>query len=149
MKDDYQIIPFDAAHAHIIFSGDMNDERMEFGRGYQEHFKKLEQPGLAWSLTKNDKVIASGGFSLMWDQVYEGWVLCGAEVNKNKLSFARNVKRILDTYMRVYSIQRVQTAVDIKYEKGVNFAKFLGFEYEGLMKNYIRNTSHFLYARTA
>ena len=69
-------------------------------------------------------------------------------VNKHGFGFSRGIKKFADLIMTRSSIKRAQMMVSCDYSVGVRFARFLGFETEGVMRNAGSDCkSHYLMAR--
>jgi hypothetical protein len=70
------------------------------------------------------------------------------EVWNYKLAMARHFKKKTDVLIETNNIKRLQTSVKADFWHGQKFAKWMGFETEGLMKNYGPDGSDYIrYAR--
>ena len=69
-------------------------------------------------------------------------------INKNKVYFAKSVKKGLEDLIEKLDIIRLQTAIKENFPTGFRFAEWLGMENEGLMKKYdIYGNNCYRYAR--
>jgi RimJ/RimL family protein N-acetyltransferase len=108
----------------------------------------LEQEHLAFTGLINDKVIAAAGMKRIWGNVAEGWFIAKNDVWNYPITIAKAVKQNIDYLATSNNIKRLQTAVRADFGIGIRFAKWLGFNNEGLMKSYgFDGTDHYRMAR--
>jgi RimJ/RimL family protein N-acetyltransferase len=108
----------------------------------------LEQEHLAFTGLINDKVIAAAGMKRIWGNVAEGWFIAKNDVWNYPITIAKAVKQNIDYLATSNNIKRLQTAVRADFGIGIRFAKWLGFNNEGLMKCYgFDDTDHYRFAR--
>ena len=109
---------------------------------------ELEEQGLAFTGLINDEPIFAAGMKPMWKGVAEGWVLATSKVWKHPLLVARAIKKDFARVAKEHGLWRVQTAIRSNFKQGLRFAKWLGLEDEGIMKQYgFDKTNHNRYAR--
>jgi RimJ/RimL family protein N-acetyltransferase len=108
----------------------------------------LEQEHLAFTGLINDKVIAAAGMKRIWGDVAEGWFIAKNDVWNYPITIAKAVKQNIDYLATSNNIKRLQTAVRADFGIGIRFAKWLGFNNEGLMKSYgFDGSDHYRMAR--
>jgi RimJ/RimL family protein N-acetyltransferase len=108
----------------------------------------LEQEHLAFTGLINDKVIAAAGMKRIWGNVAEGWFIAKNDVWNYPITIAKAVKQNIDYLATSNNIKRLQTAVRTDFGIGIRFAKWLGFNNEGLMKSYgFDGSDHYRMAR--
>jgi RimJ/RimL family protein N-acetyltransferase len=108
----------------------------------------LEQEHLAFTGLINDKVIAAAGMKRIWGNVAEGWFIAKNDVWNYPITIAKAVKQNIDYLATSNNIKRLQTAVRADFGIGIRFAKWLGFNNEGLMKSYgFDGSDHYRMAR--
>jgi RimJ/RimL family protein N-acetyltransferase len=108
----------------------------------------LEQEHLAFTGLINDKVIAAAGMKRIWGNVAEGWFIAKNDVWNYPITIAKAVKQNIDYLATSNNIKRLQTAVRSDFGIGIRFAKWLGFNNEGLMKSYgFDGSDHYRFAR--
>jgi RimJ/RimL family protein N-acetyltransferase len=108
----------------------------------------LEQEHLAFTGLINDKVIAAAGMKRIWGNVAEGWFIAKNDVWNYPITIAKAVKQNIDYLATSNNIKRLQTAVRADFGIGIRFAKWLGFNNEGLMKSYgFDGADHYRFAR--
>lgn len=102
----------------------------------------------ARTLVLDRKAHAILGVSLMWPGVAHGWALISDESKRYPILFAKTFKRLIENTAQVMGLKRISLSVKDGYNQGHRFAEFLGFEKEGLMRNYNHDgSSSWLYAR--
>ena len=142
------IIPFKKEHAEFILSQQLNAAELYLKPEHRKYALYLEQIGLSFTATVNDKPIAAGGISMLWDNVAEGWVMATNEVWNHSIIMAKHFKKRTDVLIETTKIKRLQTTVKADFALGHKFAKWLKFEPEGLMKYYGPDGSDYIrYAR--
>ena len=92
-------------------------------------------------------LLGVAGIYELWDGVGEGWLLFSPSfyVGNRRISVVRRVRREFDLLGILFD--RVQIHVDSTVENGLEFARFLGFNVEGLMEKYCRGRDYWLLSR--
>ena len=147
------IIPYTQDHGKIIMQSQMNHMLTQKDASFiikdnNKECMDLEQEHLAFTGLINDKVIAAAGMKRIWGNVAEGWFIAKNDVWNYPITIAKAVKQNIDYLATSNNIKRLQTAVRADFGIGIRFAKWLGFNNEGLMKNYgFDDTDHYRFAR--
>ena len=106
-----------------------------------------EKQDISFTLADGDKVI--GVFSVL--KIYSGRgvvsYFISREAGNYMLSMIRKLKELIADGMYKCKIDRLEMSVMSGFEHGDRFAKMLGFEYEGTMRNYYKGKDYKLYAR--
>jgi len=147
-KQILYIVPYTKSHGTYILSQQMNHILMDKDAEFDGETMELEQQGLAFTGLVNDEPIFAAGMKPLWKGVAEGWVLATAKVWKHPLLVAKAIKKDFARVAKEHGLWRVQTAVRSNFAQGLRFAKWLGLEDEGIMKQYgFDKTDHNRYAR--
>lgn len=103
------------------------------------------------SLMNGHRLVCIAGVNYLRTGVGEVWLIPGIDVDKNKLEFYKTIKWLIEEYlMDTKQLHRLEMAIEDKWERGLRWAKSLGFEREGLMKKWSPDKKdHILYARLA
>jgi hypothetical protein len=114
-----------------------------------EHWTHLSALPHQFTALCDDSVLACGGFIWKWKGVVDGWVLLSERVGPDGLLWLhRNVLKMNEGLYKKYGKLRIQTTVREDFRAGHRWAKMLGFEPEGLMRQYDPDgKDHRLYAR--
>lgn len=131
-----RVVAFEAGHYDEIFAGDMNHEVGETTLIFRSYASKLQIDDLSHTYISNGHVIAVGGVAPLWPGVGEGWVVCSAKVFDHGVGVARSTRGLLDEMAANHNFHRIQSAVLTGNERLERFAKFLGFQREGIMRRY-------------
>tara|TARA_R100001530_G_scaffold135677_1_gene113509 strand:+ start:543 stop:974 length:432 start_codon:yes stop_codon:yes gene_type:complete len=101
------------------------------------------------SLMREKKLICVAGINYLRPGAGEVWLVPGIAVDKYKFEFYKTVRWLLDEYLIDHKkLHRLEMAIEDKWEKGIRWAKSLGFEREGFMKQWSPDKKdHILYAR--
>lgn len=117
-------------------------------KGLIEESIKTLPDTLAVTLIKNNKVVAVLGISQKRQGVFECWSIIGNESKKYPIEFYKNVKKLIADYEEKLSVVRLEMTVKSNLRDACKFARSLGFEQEGLMRNFgLNGEDYFLYAR--
>ena len=142
------IVPYQKGHGTFILSQQMNHVLMDKDAEFDGDAMNLEEQGLAFTGIVNNEPIFAAGMKPIWKGVAEGWVLATSKVWNHPLLVAKAIKKDFEKVAKQHNIRRVQTAVRSEFGIGIRFAKWLGLENEGLMKQYgFDGTDHYRFAR--
>lgn len=136
MTDNKKIVPYQIEHVKEIIKFGTNDEIISYDAKTYEDRLDFAIPGMAFTLFINDKPVVCGGVYPLWNGCGEGWVIASKRIFDFSLSSAKAIKQRVDYICINNKIWRLQTSVRANYEVGLRFAKWLGLEKEGLMKQY-------------
>jgi hypothetical protein len=128
-------------------------------RFHGKHLQKLRlrEPELSWSATDPDflkyiETVAAPGAS--WTGMYRGeprvcfgirpvykavgeaWLIADKEIGRHALSLVRGGRKIFSDLLGDGGFRRIQIGVMADNDTALRFAKGLGFEVEGIMRNY-------------
>ncbi len=134
--DNYKIIPYQPIHGTEIIRSGMNDPLMDLDASYYENRIDIAAPGFSFTLMSAEQPIVAGGIFPLWQGCAEGWVLSSQKIFKHKIRAAVHIKKRMDMLCINNQIWRLQTSVKANFKLGIRFAKWLGLEEEGLMKQY-------------
>lgn len=76
------------------------------------------------------------GAQIIFDGVLQAWALTSDLISKKPIAFTKACKLMLKNQIEEHKIRRVQITVRTDYDHGWNWAIALGFELEGIMRNY-------------
>ena len=88
------------------------------------------------TLFDEDTILCFGGVHLLWKGVGECWIMLSNEGRLKPLTVAKYTIKLFDDIMSKDSLIRMQASVSASDPKAISFAKWLGFEVEGLMRKY-------------
>lgn len=98
----------------------------------------------------NGKVEILGviGLHVYWAHVAETFTFLSKKIKMAPRSFSREVRRVMNFYIKNLKLKRLHTYVREGFSEAMAWAKFMGFEIEGLMKNFgPEGASYFLMAK--
>lgn len=143
MASNYKVVPYEKEHGDQYIETGLNDKILDIDASFTENRIDFAIIGLSFTLLHNDIPICSGGIFPLWHGVGEGWVIASKRIFDHKIKSAKLIKRRTDLLCAVNKIKRLQTSVRANFPMGLRFAKFLGFNNEGLMKHYGPDGSDF------
>ena len=116
-----RIIDYQQDHLHDLMDGPLNDGAVK-NIGYMKDWAEtLQQPG----------------FVDMWPGVGEAWFIASNKIHEYPRKFIRFAKT--DVMQRVIDengLWRVQAVCKSDWPVALKFARFMGFEVEGVMRKY-------------
>ena len=91
---------------------------------------------VGFTARKDGKIVMMGGVHVMWQGVGEGWLVMSKHAHSMPKTVARYADEFFDVIMNEANIQRMQASINATDPRSVRFARWLGFENEGLMRKY-------------
>ena len=144
----YKLVDFVPGHAAALQSRPAARKYSEIGAMKEEMVKQMAVAGHAFSLLTNGHLIASGGIYPIWPGFGEAWFLSSDMVVKHKRPVIVQLKKHIDALSKEHEYHRIQATAREDFTVGQRFLEFLGFEREGLLRNYGPDKSdHYMYAR--
>jgi RimJ/RimL family protein N-acetyltransferase len=105
--------------------------------GFQDAIKtpsmgrELAAAGPVFVVERDDKIVAIIGIvENKWNNSGVAWALFSHDSGP----VMRGVVRYVKTWFELQTYQRLEICVEVNFEKGHKFAKFLGFEREGVKR---------------
>lgn len=89
------------------------------------------EKGTGYTCWMDGEAIAAGGIDIFWNGVAEAWTMLGPKFFRHKIRMHRLVRDLLEDYIRVFRLHRVQMHIEAGLAKNIAWAKRLGFEQEG------------------
>ena len=132
-----ELKPFKSEHADQIIAIGLNDKLMEIDASYTDNrICDHSQPGNAYTMFVNGKPAFACGIVVLWDGVAECWVMASQNIYDMKFLAARTILNKTVEVCKKNKIKRLQTSVKAEFKEGIRFATWIGFEIEGLKKQY-------------
>ena len=132
-----RIIDYQQDHLHDLMDGPLNDGAVK-NIGYMKDWAEtLQQPGWSFTLIEHGHIICCAGIVDMWPGVGEAWVIASNKIHEYPRKFIRFAKT--DVMQRVIDengLWRVQAVCKSDWPVALKFARFMGFEVEGVMRKY-------------
>jgi len=131
-----QIVPFQPNHLNLIDFREDELNHIEHIPDYLNYIVDNAIVDYSWTAIAQGKVICIFGIRYMWSGVAEAWLLTGHGIEKNSISLVKGARVLLDETIEEMQIRRLQIAVKSTNKTAYNFAKFLYFNVEGVMKKF-------------
>lgn len=96
----------------------------------------LDKPFLSYTYEREGDVLGIGGASILMPGVAEIWIGFGPAMWYHPIEVCKGLRQALFQMVHVNNLHRVQFVVDPENETAKRFAKFMGFEFEGIMRQY-------------
>jgi hypothetical protein len=114
-------------------------DEIDLGYGFSSTEKdsfKSHNNVVGLTARKDKDIVVMGGVHVLWQGVGEGWIMVSKNAHKMPVTVARYADEFFDVIMDEANLQRVQASVHSEDAQAIRFARWLGFENEGLMKKY-------------
>jgi hypothetical protein len=96
----------------------------------------MVDPNASWTAVHRGKVLLSFGIRTMTRHVGEAWLMPGKDISRYSISVVRCSRKIFDDLLQNKGFCRIQVGVMLDNDIALRFAKSLGFEVEGIMRNF-------------
>lgn len=114
----------------------------------EEYRNALQQMGPAFSgFNEEGKLIGVAGVRNINAKTAHAWAIFSKDLPQYSRPIFRAIKKFFTIYFNNDAYDRIQADVSSEYPEGIRFAQALGFEPEGIMKHYLNNVDHFLFAK--
>lgn len=145
MTDLYppRLIPFKKEHLEVM---DVREHEMAV-LGFSDHISNLEKSSIAITGITDGRVICCGGVMPFGTGNAEVWLIPSIWVSKYPIIFQKTLKKWLLNVRNDLALTRMQTAC-INDDMHNNWMQNLGFEREGLMRNYFNGVDYAMFGRT-
>lgn len=124
------------------------DLREFSGIGYSpdvlEKIEGMASIGVAMTLMYDGRIVGFTGYFQLWPGVAEVWLIPTKYVKDRPLLLVRTLKRYIEGIVENLKLHRIQTT-SIDDQRHNRFLEVLGFESEGVAKDYIRRGSDHRY----
>jgi len=136
-----ELLPFTEEHIDLIELREGQDIS-----DYRDRISVFVTMGLAYTLVVDGKIVCCSGIVSPHKGVAEAWLIAGKGFEEHGMTIGRTIKRFLDWTQPFY--HRYQMSVKVGFDEAADFAVFLGFEREGIMKKFdSAGNDYYLYAR--
>lgn len=131
-----RLIEYHPDHLRDLMAGDLNDGAPE-NIGYMVDFaEQLHQPGWSFSIIHNGQLVLCCGVVDMWPGVGEGWFIASSYLHECKFPLIRIARKKMREVIETNDLWRLQCVVKTGWPAALRFAQHMGFEEEGIMKQY-------------
>lgn len=84
----------------------------------------------------DDKIGCIIGFNFYWGGVVNVWAITTKHIEAFPVAFSRTVRYMLEADAKRFNIHRAEMQVKSGHPKALAWAKFLGFQEEGLLRQF-------------
>ncbi len=93
----------------------------------------------AYSIVKENKVIAIFGFVVIWEGVSEVFTIMCKDIKEHGFLLYKTFKSSIEKMFEKHNFRRVQATVFVEFEAAINMVERLGFKREGLLRKWLPN----------
>lgn len=136
------IVPFIAEHLDK-FETDQPDIKGHDPESMRSHILSQAQAGIAISVIQNGKTLGIFGSSKIWNGLEEAWFLVNEVVRRYGISMTKVAKTFISEKFAEDSLNRMQITVRCDDVRAYKWAKCLGFNVDGVMRQFGPDGSDF------
>jgi len=138
---DVEIAEFEPEHGENIFLNAGDPGLKDYSPAIMEVYGDA---GPAYTALVEDRVILCAGIMLMWPGVGTAWAVVSPLIEVYPVAGSAAVMYGLRYLIDRHQLHRVQAPIYEKFERGIQWAEFLGFKREGLLTAYGRNRENYI-----
>lgn len=145
---EVKLVPFDPHHVQVM---DIRDFELKSSFALDDIYERLKEvlkgPGEAGTFIYEGRILCCAGFKIIWPGVIEGWIIPSIYIKDAPVSFAKYMRRYVESVAKTFNCHRFQTASpdDAFHERWMNW---MGFQKEGVMRKYTHDQKNYgLYSR--
>jgi len=106
--------------------------------GQADEMEAVAKAGPCWTLITDDgRVIGCVGMTMLWQGVGQAWAVFSPLVKEYGIAVSRAVKRMISHGFDEYGLDRLQAIVLPEEDRNIKWARFLGFEEEGIARELV------------
>ena len=156
LSPNYQVLPFRKSHMESINIPWFEAQYIEnlavdiIGMSLpQDKDNSIQSNDLSYTYIYKGEVLVCFGVNILWRAVGELWIIPSDSDDLIMLSVLSKISQIIDIIIEEYTLNRVQIQVRVANERTLCFINSLGFEKEGLMKQFgPEGGDYFMLSRT-
>lgn len=103
--------------------------------------------GDAYTAICDDGIVGCGGIRPLWHGVGEAWICASPLLQFHQIETIKAMKAMFDDIISRNDYVRVQCIVNENIHRGMPFARFFGFQVEGLLRKYFNDEDYILLSR--
>lgn len=103
---------------------------------FLSYIESVAEPGASWTGMYRGEPRVCFGIRTVYKSVGEAWLIADKEVGRHALSLVRGGRKIFADFLGEGAFHRIQIGVMADNDTALRFARGLGFEVEGVMRNY-------------
>lgn len=129
------VIPFEKDHLTKITLRDVEKNILKSPNGFMPKVIAASSFGTSGTFLFNKEILCCAGYISLWSGVADFWILPSTLVAKYPIQFSKAMKAYFDNVANSENLHRAQT-VSIDDELHCRWLEWLGFECEGVLKQY-------------
>lgn len=142
-------VPFHPSHIDRLNLHPVDQELLSCFPDIENRLKMIAASGDAWTIFYKMQPALSFGLESRWPGMAEAWLLPGQVSVEHGALLSRGARRFFDNIGPHLGLRRMQIVVSVNRNHAIQWAKFLKFKEEGLMKQYgPEGFDYWMYART-
>lgn len=102
----------------------------------KEALLDVAQQTPVYTMMTEKGILCCVGIIPLWPGIAEIWSTDGELINTFPVAFHKAAKHVIDSFWNHYELKRLQATCHVSNEQSWNWLKRLGFDTEGIMRNY-------------
>ena len=142
------IVPFEMRHLQQMRLHPRQQATFDLFPDYQHLLSAQAEVGPAFAVIRDRIVWCAFGALELCPGMAEAWMLRDDRIDTYTIPLARNALAFFDVLGTDMALRRCQITVQVAFKSAVRFAKWVGFEVEGVLRNYgVTHDDHYMMAR--
>jgi RimJ/RimL family protein N-acetyltransferase len=129
-------LPFFMQHLSELNGTEMYTKASLTRESFETHIQYQSSMGPAITAFVNNKPVAVFGCVMIWNGVGEVWSLLSEESRRYPIAMTKAGIAFIDIVEILFRLHRVQITVKTSDARAIRWAKALGFQSEGVLKQY-------------
>jgi hypothetical protein len=138
------IIKFQPRHLYRLQLKDPEATRLREDPNMLLAIEASYEPTATWTGMYRGTPVLCFGLRILGPGVAEAWMLPGKDIGNHAISLGRGGRKIFQHYLESGAFRRIQIAVEEDNAIAFRFARWLGFEVEGIMRRFAVNGGNYI-----
>lgn len=138
------LIPYDPIHIQQMTI--VSEPNMEIALDIDQWAESMNE-GEAYTAICEEGIIGCAGVRPLWHGVGEAWMCASPLLMSYQIGTIKAMQKMFDDIISRNGYVRIQCIVNENIHRGMPFAKFFGFQVEGLLRKYFNNEDYILLSR--
>lgn len=134
-KQGFELVDYEPQHAIEILTAGASEPKLELDEQTAGWANIMGDKGPCVTGLFDGKPVSCGGIWIMWPGVGEQWMINVHDIHKYHID-PQKAKEWMYEKIHEYKLWRLQTPLRSDFPAGVEYSKWLGFEFEARLEGY-------------
>lgn len=142
-KNAARVVPFDVHHVDLMEFRELEERTL---KPSSDKMAGLSSLGMCGTMIHDGRILGVIGYYEIFSGTFEVFVLPTRYVTQYPVAFVKTVRALIRSVTETHNVKRFQTA-SVNDDMHNNWMRFIGFECEGVMRNYIDGLDYCMWGR--